>query len=89
MAQVVHVLHEGTSTLSVLPASLYKAGSESAHLTLQDRFVKGIPLDNMLSIDATDAWLDKFISNFKHRFTRPADSLKSIDISVCSNHLFD
>lgn len=72
---------------AVFRVSQAKGRVERANLTLQDRLIKEIRLENISGIDAANAWLDVFIRdfNFNRRFARPATYPKDLHRPVSKN----
>ena len=51
-------------------SSQAKGRVERANLTLQDRLVKEMRLENICSIEQANKWIEIFISDFNRRFSK-------------------
>jgi hypothetical protein len=63
-------------------SSQAKGRVKRANLTLQERLVKEMCLENITCIDAANAWIETFISDFNHRFARLAKYPKNLHRTV-------
>lgn len=82
MPQFGRVLHDLNIDLICANSSQAKGRVERANLTLQDRLVKEMRLENITEIDNANAWLETFISDFNRRFARPAKYPKNLHRTV-------
>lgn len=55
-------------------SSQAKGRVERAHLTLQDRLVKELRLRNLSTVEAANAYLPLFMTDYNRRFAKPARS---------------
>lgn len=78
MTQFGRALHDLNIDLICANSSQAKGRVERANLTLQDRLVKEMRLENITGIDAANAWLETFISDFNRRFARPPKYPKNL-----------
>lgn len=78
MTQFGRALHDLNIDLICANSSQAKGRVERANLTLQDRLVKEMRLENITGIDNANAWLETFISDFNCRFARPAKYPKNL-----------
>ena len=85
MTQFGRALHDLNIELICANSSQAKGRVERANLTLQDRLVKEMRLENISGIDAANAWLDVFIRDFNSRFARPATYPKDLHRPVSEN----
>lgn len=51
---------------------------ERVNKTLQDRLIKEMRLQNICSVAEANRWLEHFMSDFNHRFSRPAKYPKDL-----------
>lgn len=63
-----------------------KGRVERANQTLQDRLIKEMRLEGISSIEAANAWLDTFITDFNRRFARPAKYPKDLHRPVAESN---
>jgi transposase len=82
MTQFGRALHDLNIDLICANSSQAKGRVERANLTLQDRLVKEMRLENISGIDNANAWLETFISDFNRRFGRPATYPKNLHRTV-------
>lgn len=82
MTQFGRALHDLNNDLICANSSQAKGRVERANLTLQDRLVKEMRLENITGIDNDNAWLETFISDFNCRFARPAKYPKNLHRTV-------
>ncbi|MDE1186326.1 MAG: ISNCY family transposase [Pantoea sp.] len=82
MTQFGRALHDLNIELICANSSQAKGRVERANLTLQDRLVKEMRLENITGIDTANAWLETFISDFNRRFARPAKYPKNLHRAV-------
>ncbi|WP_261082641.1 ISNCY family transposase, partial [Serratia entomophila] len=68
--QFGRVLHDLNIELICADSSQAKGRVERANLTLQDRLIKEMRLENINSIEEANAWLDSFILDFNRRFAK-------------------
>ncbi|RKF66711.1 ISNCY family transposase [Rahnella variigena] len=85
MTQFGRALHDLNIELICANSSQAKGRVERANLTLQDRLIKEMRLENISGIDAANAWLDVFIRDFNCRFARPATYPKDLHRPVSEN----
>lgn len=85
MTQFGRALHDLNIDLICANSSQAKGWVERANLTLQDRLIKEMRLENISGIDAANAWLDVFIRDFNRRFARPATYPKDLHRPVSEN----
>ncbi|WP_083482061.1 ISNCY family transposase [Pantoea sp. A4] len=85
MTQFGRALHDLNIDLICANSSQAKGRVERANLTLQDRLVKEMRLENISSIQAANAWLEAFIRAFNQRFARPAKYPKNLHRAVLEN----
>lgn len=85
MTQFGRALHDLNIELICVNSSQAKGRVERANLTLQDRLIKEMRLENISGIDAANAWLDVFIRDFNSRFARPATYPKDLHRPVSEN----
>lgn len=85
MTQFGRALHDLNIELICANSSQAKGRVERANLTLQDRLIKEMRLENISGIDAANAWLDVFIRDFNRRFARPATYPKDLHRPVSEN----
>ncbi|MGC1072786.1 ISNCY family transposase [Pantoea agglomerans] len=78
VTQFGRALHDLNIELICANSSQAKGRVERANLTLQDRLVKEMRLENISGIDNANAWLETFISDFNRRFGRPATYPKNL-----------
>jgi len=82
MTQFGRALHDLNIDLICANSSQAKGRVERANLTLQDRLVKEMRLENITGINNANAWLETFISDFNRRFARPAKYPKNLHRTV-------
>lgn len=82
MTQFGRALHDLNIDLICANSSQAKGRVERANLTLQDRLVKEMRLENITGIEAANAWIETFISDFNRRFARPAKYPKNLHRTV-------
>lgn len=82
MTQFGRALHDLNIDLICANSSQAKGRVERANLTLQDRLVKEMRLENITGIDNANAWLETFISDFNRRFAGPAKYPKNLHRTV-------
>lgn len=68
--QFGRVLHDLNIELICANSSQAKGRVERANLTLQDRLIKEMRLENINSIEEANVWLDSFILDFNRRFAK-------------------
>ncbi|WP_431295558.1 ISNCY family transposase [Rahnella sp. PAMC 25559] len=85
MTQFGRALHDLNIELICANSSQAKGSVERANLTLQDRLIKEMRLENISGIEAANAWLDVFISDFNRRFARPATYPKDLHRPASEN----
>ena len=85
MTQFGRALHDLNIELICANSSQAKGRVERANLTLQDRLIKEMRLENISGIEAANAWLDVFIRDFNRRFARPATYPKDLHRPVSEN----
>ncbi|CAI2793914.1 Integrase core domain [Serratia grimesii] len=68
--QFGRVLHDLNIELICANSSQAKGRVERANLTLQDRLIKEMRLENISSIEEANVWLDSFILDFNRRFAK-------------------
>ncbi len=76
--QYGRVLKELAIELIYANSSQAKGRVERANLTQQDRLVKEMRLQGIDTIEQANAWLPYFITDFNHRFAKPAQSPKNM-----------
>jgi hypothetical protein len=82
ITQFGRALHDLNIDLICANSSQAKGRVERANLTLQDRLVKEMRLENITGIDNANAWIETFISDFNRRFARPAKYPKNLHRTV-------
>lgn len=86
ITQFGRVLHDLNIDLICANSSQAKGRVERANLTLQDRLVKEMRLENITGIDNANARIETFISDFNRgfnrRFARPAKYPKNLHCTV-------
>lgn len=87
ITQFGRALHDLNIDLICANSSQAKGRVERANLTLQDRLVKEMRLENITGIDGTNAWIETFINDFNRRFARPPKYPKNLHRTVLESHL--
>lgn len=85
MTQFGRALHELNIELICANSSQAKGRVERANLTLQDRLIKEMRLENISGIEAANAWLEVFIRDFNRRFAKPATYPKDLHRPASEN----
>jgi transposase len=71
VTQFGRVLHDMAIELICANSSQAKGRVERANLTLQDRLVKEMRLENICSIEYANQWVETFMCDFNRRFAKP------------------
>ncbi|MBQ4793750.1 ISNCY family transposase [Dickeya dianthicola] len=69
--QFGRAMHELNIQTICAETSSAKGRVERAHLTLQDRLVKELRLQNINNIKDANAYIESFIEDYNHRFSKP------------------
>lgn len=84
--QFGRALRELAIELICANSSQAKGRVERVNQTLQDRLIKEMRLEGISSIEAANAWLDTFITDFNRRFARSAKYPKDLHRPVAESN---